>query len=77
MPCRVGITTDPDRRRREQKNSHYGFTNWHIVKAFAKRSDAQDYERWYASRYDCQASGGGRIARGPWYVYVFTYSRKK
>jgi len=77
MPCRVGITTDPDTRRAYWQNQVVGFTNWRILKSFRRRAEAQEYETQYAKRYGCQASPGGADAPGTWYVYRFDYSRTR
>jgi len=75
MPCRVGITTDPDRRKSEWESQVVGFRNWRLLKKFGSRKQAQEYEDLYASRYNCLASHGGMKTRGPWYVYRFDYTR--
>jgi hypothetical protein len=64
MPCRVGITTDPDARRAYWQNQVVGFTNWRILKSFKRRAEAQEYETQYAARYECQAALGGADASG-------------
>ena len=75
MPCRVGITTDPDARRVYWQNQVVGFTNWRILKSFRSKAEAQKYETQYAERYGCQAFPGGADAPGTWYVYRFDYMR--
>jgi hypothetical protein len=75
MPCKVGITTDPVRRRSEWMSQVVGLSNWRLLKRFSSRERAQEYEDWYAQRYGCQAHHGGMKSRGPWYVYRFDYTR--
>ena len=75
MPCRVGITTDPEARRAFWQSRVVGFTNWRILKTFRSRIAAQQYETEYASRYGCRAAPGGAHAPGPWYIYRFDYTR--
>jgi hypothetical protein len=77
MPCRVGITTDPDTRKASWENKVYGLTNWRILATYRSREKAQEHETRYAERYDCQASPGGAEAGGCWYVYRFDYTRTK
>jgi hypothetical protein len=77
MPCRVGITTDPDARRAYWQNQVVGFTNWRILKSSRSKTEAQDYETQYAERYGCQAKAGGPDAPGTWYVYRFDYTRTR
>ena len=77
MPCRVGITTDPDTRRDQWKSQVVGFTNWRILSNFRSRAEAQEYETRYAKRYGCHAYHGGADAPGTWYVYRFDYTRTR
>ena len=75
MPCRVGITTNPQLRRSQWESKVYGLTNWRIIGTHNNRADAQAQESRYAARYGCLSSPGGKNARGPWYVYRFDYTR--
>lgn len=75
MPCRVGITTDPDTRRSAWESRVTGLRNWQILGKYTNRSDAQAHETRYAKTYGCKASPGGADARGLWYVYRFDYDR--
>ena len=77
MPCRVGITTDPDTRRAFWQAQVVGFANWRILTTFRSKEKAQEYETWYARRYGCQAYAGGPDAPGTWYVYRFDYTRRR
>lgn len=77
MPCRVGITTEPDVRRAYWQNQVVGFTNWRILSRFRSKAEAQAYETRYARRYGCQASAGGADAPGTWCVYRFDYTRTR
>ena len=77
MPCRVGITTDPNARRAYWQTQIIGLTNWRILGSYRSRLQAQQYETQYAARYGCQAAPGGAGARGPWYVYRFNYTRTR
>lgn len=75
MPCRVGITTDPETRRASWENQVVGLTNWRILGKYRSRAEAQQHESQYASKYGCRAHGGGADATPPWYVYRFDYTR--
>ncbi len=75
MPCRVGITTDPNERKADWNRSVKGLKNWRILKKFRNKSDAQEYETRYANRYGCIAHPGGADAPGIWHVYYFEYTR--
>lgn len=77
MPCRVGISTDPDARRVYWQNQVVGFANWRILKSFRGKAEAQEYETQYAERYGCQAFPGGPDTPGTWYVYRFDFTRKR
>jgi hypothetical protein len=77
MPCRVGMTTDPEGRRAYWQNRVVGFKNWKILAKFRSRDEAQGYETRYARRYGCQAAPGGADAPGTWYVYRFDYTRTR
>jgi len=77
MPCRVGITTDPESRKAFWASKVVGFTNWQILTQFPSKEKAQEYESWYAAKYGCQASPGGAEASGTWYVYRFDYTTTK
>lgn len=74
MACRIGITTDPERRKQEWKQKHPTLSNWQILETFLNRTDAQNYETAEAIRRGCAAHAGGD---GPeiaiWSVYYFTY----
>ena len=74
MPCRVGITTDPDRRKREWKFRHPTLKNWEIVSWHKTKSAAQQEEDALADFLDCVASpGGAGQEHADWCVYVFDY----
>jgi len=77
MPCRVGITTDPDTRRAYWQNQVVGFRNWQILNRFRSKAEAQGYETRYARRHGCQAYAGGPDAPGTWYAYRFDYTRRR
>ena len=77
MPCRVGITTDPEGRRAYWKSQVVGLKNWRILKSLADKAKAQEYETQYATRYGCQAHAGGADAPSLWYVYRFDYTRTR
>ena len=77
MPCRVGISTDPEgNRRRYWESKVVGFKNWQILKRFPDQAKAQEYETEYAARHGCKAHPGGPPAPGTWYVYRFDYTRE-
>ena len=77
MPCRVGITTDPARRRGEWENEVVGLSGWRILGTYPTRTEAQAHEDDYARKSGCLGHGGGAAASPPWYVYRFDYIRKR
>ena len=77
MPCRVGMTTDPDARQSFWESQVVGLTNWRILGKYMNRAKAQQHKTQYASRYGCQAHAGGPDVTGPWYVYRFDYTRTR
>jgi len=77
MPCRVGITTDPNARRAYWESQVVGLRDWRILKTFSRKAEAQEYETQYAAKYGCQAHAGGADTPGTWYVYRFDYTRTR
>ncbi len=59
MPCRIGITTDPDRRKREWKQQHSTLYNWQILQTAQSKSEAQSWENTFARMHGCDSSEGG------------------
>lgn len=77
MPCRVGISTDPNRRKGEWNSSVVGLSNWRVYGPYT-RSKAQDIEDDIARKYGCKAHhGGNSTSSNRWYVYTFNYLRSK
>ncbi len=84
MPCRIGITADPEARRVYWQNQVAGFANWEILETFRSRTAAKEFETAYALRHRCEASLGDAdmpvTAREAatehdwWYVYHFDFA---
>ena len=75
MACRVGITTDPERRRQEWE-SKANVQNWQIVGQGLTRQQAQNRENEIARQQGCEASPGGNDpdnGSASWYVYRFDF----
>ena len=78
MPCRVGITTNPDRRRSEWDARVVCLRKWQIVSEHWTKSGAQRAEAEYANKTGCEARAGGSGPEvGNWRVYRFNYVRKR
>lgn len=76
MPCRVGITTNPDERKRYWQNRVVGFSNWRILGTYQSKQQAQEHENRYAHATGCIAHAGGPDVPGKWHVYTFRYTRE-
>jgi hypothetical protein len=73
MPCRAGITTKPEERRREWEQEEPTMRNWELSGPFSSRQAAQEWE----DEQPCIKHGGGNEpdARGvQWWGYRFDYS---
>ena len=55
MPCRIGITTDPDRQQQEWVAVHPSLYNWQILGWYRTRDEAEQTERIYAASRRCEA----------------------
>jgi len=84
MPCKIGITTNPESRRVYWQNQAMAFTNWQILEIFRSKTAAKEYETAYALRHGCEAELVDSDALGAakesttehdwWYVYHFDYA---
>ena len=74
MACRVGITTDPERRKQEWEREQPTLRRWRILSTHRTRSAAQTRENQEARNRGCQAHPGGPgPERATWRVYYFEY----
>ena len=74
MACRVGITTDPTRRRDEWSVAYPGLRNWIILSTHTTKTAAQEAENRARVTYGCAgAPGGAGPERATWHVYKFDY----
>ena len=72
MNCRVGITTDSDRRKQEWKKRYPRLRKWQIISRHRTKTAAQNKERAVAEEHGCYAHpGGSGPERGAWNVYHF------
>jgi hypothetical protein len=84
MPCKIGITTNPESRRVSWQEQTEGFANWQILEVFRSKAAAKEYQTAYALRHGCEMELGDsdelRLAKEPtteeewWYVYHFDYT---
>ena len=79
MPCRVGITTDPSKRKGEWERQVVGMKNWKEDFMGWKSTAQSEENRRYmfcntTLRGECHAHpGGGDPDEYGWYVYEFDY----
>lgn len=83
MPCRVGITTNPKRRKREWERLVIKLRNWQLHGCYQNKDDAQEEEdRLVQACFDrgktCYGdAGGGDPDDEGWTVYSFDYTRER
>ena len=74
MPCRIGITTDPQGRKRQWEAQHPNLSGWDVLRVCNSKADAQNWENHLAQQHGCVAEPGGAGAENAtWYVYKFNY----
>ncbi len=74
MACRIGITTDPERREGEWRAEYPGLYGWEVFDWYDTKTAAQAAETYLARLHGCQASpGGGGEEYAQWAVYRFYY----
>jgi len=74
MACRIGITTNPGKRRRDWEGEYSNLRNWQILERHRTKSDAQQAETRLARQHGCVAEPGGSGAEhDDWCVYKFDY----
>ena len=80
MPCRVGITRNPKKRKKDWENEVDGLENWR-EEFVGSKFDAQQREYYLQAwceqngdRGECLAHpGGGDPDEYGWYVYEFDF----
>jgi len=76
MGCRVGITTDLERRKREWEGECHSMRSWKKLDTYDTRSEAEEAEKEYAKEHGCVRSPGGREPDNPtkkWHLYRFDF----
>ncbi len=74
MACRVGITTNPEERKKDWEKEYPGLKNWTIIARNLSYSDAQAKEDEYARKNGCiSRPGGPDNGKNNWVVYKFDY----
>jgi len=72
MACKVGITTDPKRRKKEWQQKYPSLHNWKTHGQFDTKTKAQQAENEFAQSHGCEAHpGGGGKERAKWHLYSF------
>ena len=70
----VGMTTNPDERKRYWQGKYQNLHKWMIVARYDNKSDAQLAERHFAARMNAVANGeavGGE--NDEWVIYRFDH----
>ena len=78
MPCRAGITTDPERRKQYWESQVIGFKNWTLYGPYTTREAAQKEEDRLV-KGGCKGHPGGSNPDDKsksWYAYRFDYTRE-
>ena len=76
MACRIGITTDPERRKKQWQEKHPDLRDWKILGVHRTKSAAQAQETAEAKRRGCVSGpGGSGPAVATWHVYYFRYGK--
>lgn len=74
MACRVGITMNPDLRKREWQRLYPNLRNWAVLGTYDSKPEAQAREDAEANRLGCAAAPGGNGPKSAiWHVYRFEY----
>lgn len=74
MACRIGMTTDPDERKRYWESKIPSMFGWKIFGHYQSKTEAQNAETDLAHQYGCVAfPGGGGPEIADWVVYGFQY----
>ena len=77
MPCRVGVTTDLERCKREWIPKVNGFQKWLQLASYPTKELAQAYENGMQMGHQCEAASCGDDADGPWHVYHFHFDSEE
>ena len=75
MSCRIGITADLERRKKEWQREYPTWKRWTILEKHSTKAEAQAAETRLAKHHGCQAYRGGREPEFTdlWYVYRFEF----
>ncbi len=81
VPCRIGMTTNPERRKkewtREYRKQGRNIISWNVLDTYESKSVAQAFETREAKNQNCEAHlGGRRPEKATWYVYKLEYSNQ-
>ena len=79
VSCRIGITTNLERRKKEWMNRYKKegkiVKNWIVLSVHESKSSAQEVETREAKLQNCEAHPGGRGSEKEiWYVYKIEYN---
>jgi len=77
MPCRIGMTTDPEARKKHWESVYPTLKDWQILAGpYASKDNAQQKETELAQKHGCESHPGGDDPDFPgaqWWIYGFNY----
>ena len=74
MTCRVGVTTNPTKRKLFWMSKYPALRNWEELETDLTYDEAQAAEAFYAAFYGCKSKlGGERVDGSDYVVYRFDY----
>jgi len=73
MPSIVGITSDPDKAKKEWALKVQSMADWEIVAECALRRHAELHAESYSNMFNSELKVDKNAIEGPWYVYYFYY----
>ena len=80
MPCRVGVTVDPVRRREEWEALVVNLRDWNVIGIAPTWKRAMVLAAEYAKKTTRLADPGevGEVEEAcPWHIYSFSYTRER
>ncbi len=73
MPSIVGITSNPDKAKKQWASKVQSMEDWEIVAECALRRHAELHAESYSSMFNSKLMVDPKAKEGPWYVYYFYY----
>lgn len=81
MGCRIGMTTNSERRKEDWKTVYRNLRDWEILYGPTTKDRAQEIETRLSEEYGCESHPGGDDPNAgllaQWYVYGFNHDGPK